>query len=124
METDAAVDKSAILSLAHSGLEKPAGFPTVPTGPTAVNQQTTNRTLHLLQKPDIFICYRQKKTVRDYLQLCFAGRVFGLLVAIRFLEALYERTYVTTELVYCVGEPIDGTDQLVNGTRETVNCTC
>ena len=58
METDAAVDKvSDLLSLVHSGLEKPAGFPTVPTGPAAVNQQ--NRTDHLLQKPDIFICYRQ-----------------------------------------------------------------
>ena len=30
------------------------------TGPAAINNKQQNRTDHLLQKPDIFICYRQK----------------------------------------------------------------
>ena len=40
-------------------LAKPFGFCTVSTGPATMNIKQRNRTLHLLQKPDIFICYRQ-----------------------------------------------------------------
>ena len=54
METDAIVEKR--IPVFPHRLAKPSGFRTVPTGPVTVNQ---NRTLHLLQKPDILICYRQ-----------------------------------------------------------------
>jgi hypothetical protein len=37
------------------------------------------------------------------------------------LEALHERTDVTAELIYCVGEPINGNDQLANCTRKLVH---
>ena len=60
METAASFEKPG--KFFKRRLEKPAGFPTVPTGPAAVNQQ--NRTDHLLQKPDTFICYRQFSTPR------------------------------------------------------------
>src|SRR5262245_37565635 len=39
--------------------QRTLGFPTFFTGPTAMKSTNENRTLHLLQKPDIFICYRQ-----------------------------------------------------------------
>jgi hypothetical protein len=55
METAVAVEKQNPFS--HRNLQNPAGFRTVPTGSTAVNQKQQNRTDHLLQKPDIFICY-------------------------------------------------------------------
>jgi len=61
METDAAVDKIINFQfLSTAAWKSLLAFHTVPTGPAAVNQQTTNRTDHLLQKPDIFTCYRQK----------------------------------------------------------------
>ena len=53
METDVTVEKQKPV-FPHR-LAKPSGFRTVPTGPVTINQ---NRTLHLLQKPDILICYR------------------------------------------------------------------
>jgi len=60
METDAAVDKIINFQfLSTAAWKSLLAFHTVPTGPAAVNQQTTNRTDHLLQKPDIFTCYRQ-----------------------------------------------------------------
>ena len=40
-------------------MQNPAGFRTVFTGSTGINLKQQNRTDHLLQKPDIFICYRQ-----------------------------------------------------------------
>jgi hypothetical protein len=55
METDAIVEKR--IPVFPHRLAKPSGFRTVPTVPVTVNQ---NRTLHLLQKPDILICYRQE----------------------------------------------------------------
>ena len=59
METDAAVDKIINFQfLSTAAWKSLLAFHTVPTGPAAVNQQTTNRTDHLLQKPDIFTCYR------------------------------------------------------------------
>jgi hypothetical protein len=45
-------------------MQNPAGFRTVFTGSTGINLKQQNRTDHLLQKPDIFICYRQKETPR------------------------------------------------------------
>jgi hypothetical protein len=39
-------------------MQNPAGFRTVFTGSTGINLKQQNRTDHLLQKPDIFICYR------------------------------------------------------------------
>ena len=61
METDAAVDKIINFQfLSTAAWKSLLAFHTVPTGPAAVNQQTTNRTDHLLQKPDIFTCYRHK----------------------------------------------------------------
>ena len=41
-------------------VQNPAGFHTLSTGTAAVNLTNQNRTDHLLQKPDIFICYRHK----------------------------------------------------------------
>jgi hypothetical protein len=43
-------------------MQNPAGFRTVFTGSTGINLKQQNRTDHLLQKPDIFICYRQALT--------------------------------------------------------------
>jgi hypothetical protein len=40
-------------------MQNPAGFRTVFTGSTGINLKQQNRTDHLLQKPDIFICYGQ-----------------------------------------------------------------
>jgi hypothetical protein len=40
-------------------MQNPAGFRTVFTGSTGINLKQQNRTDHLLQKPDIFSCYRQ-----------------------------------------------------------------
>ena len=57
METAAAVEKQK--PVFPPLLAKPFGFRTVSTGPAARNQKQQNRTLHLLQKPDIFTCYRQ-----------------------------------------------------------------
>ena len=39
-------------------MQNPAGFRTVFTGSTGINLKQQNRTDHLLQKPDIFNCYR------------------------------------------------------------------
>jgi len=41
-------------------MQNPAGFRTVFTGSTGINLKQQNRTDHLLQKPDNFICYRQR----------------------------------------------------------------
>ena len=44
----------------HSSLEKPSAFPQLP--PALLSSLISLlRTFHLLQKPDIFICYRQGK---------------------------------------------------------------
>ena len=65
METDAAVDKIINFQfLSTAAWKSLLAFHTVPTGPAAVNQQTTNRTDHLLQKPDIFTCYRHAGIIR------------------------------------------------------------
>ena len=66
METDAAVDKISDLQFLPTAAWKSLlAFHTVSTGPAAVIHKQQNRTLHLLQKPDIFICYRHvlSKTV-------------------------------------------------------------
>ena len=61
METAAAVDKISDLQvLPTAAWKSPLAFRTVPTGPAAVNLTNQNRTDHLLQKPDISICYRQR----------------------------------------------------------------
>jgi hypothetical protein len=58
METDAAVDKiSDRLFLSTAAWKSLLAFHTVPTGSAAVNLTNQNRTFHLLQKPDISICY-------------------------------------------------------------------
>jgi hypothetical protein len=54
METGGGVEKQK--QFFHTSLQNPAGFRTVPTGSTTVTHKQQNRTLHLLQKPDIFIC--------------------------------------------------------------------
>ena len=57
METDGGVEKQR--TFFHTPLQNPAGFRTAPTGSTAVQiHKQQNRTFHLLQKPDIFTCYR------------------------------------------------------------------
>ena len=62
METDAAVDKISDLQFLPTAAWKSLlAFHTVSTGPAAVIHKQQNRTLHLLQKPDIFICYRQHR---------------------------------------------------------------
>ena len=48
-------------------MQNPAGFRTVFTGSTGINLKQQNRTDHLLQKPDTFICYRQKEPDRKSL---------------------------------------------------------
>src|SRR5215203_3347301 len=58
METDATVEKQK--TLFPPLLAKPFGFCTVSTGQATMDIKQQNRTLHLLQKPDIFICYRQE----------------------------------------------------------------
>jgi hypothetical protein len=60
METDAAVEKLKN-KFFHRGLQNPAGFRTVSTGSATINLKQQNRTLHLLQKPDTFICYRHER---------------------------------------------------------------
>jgi hypothetical protein len=58
METDAAVDKISDLQfLSTTAWKSLLAFHTVPTGSAAVNLTNQNRTFHLLQKPDISICY-------------------------------------------------------------------
>jgi hypothetical protein len=58
METDAAVGKISDLQfLSTAAWKSLLAFHTVPTGKTAMNNKQQNRTLHLLQKPDISICY-------------------------------------------------------------------
>ena len=56
METADGVEKQR--TFFHVILQNPAGFRTVSTGSTAINNKQQNRTFHLLQKPDIFTCYR------------------------------------------------------------------
>ena len=41
-------------------MQNPAGFRTVFTGSTGINLKQQNRTDHLLQKPDIFICSKYR----------------------------------------------------------------
>jgi len=69
METAAAVEieqgrlRQFSLDDFHRCLGKPRktlGFPTVTTGPTALTNKQQNRTDHLLLKPDISTCYRQR----------------------------------------------------------------
>jgi hypothetical protein len=55
METDALVEKQK--TFFHQSLQNPAGFRTVSTGSAGMNLKQQNRTDHLLQKPDISICY-------------------------------------------------------------------
>ena len=58
METDAAVDKISDLQVLPTAVWKSLlAFHTVSTGPAAVNLTNQNRTFHLLQKPDISICF-------------------------------------------------------------------
>ena len=60
METDAAVDKiSELQFLSTAAWKSLLAFHTVSTGTAAMNLKQQNRTDHLLQKPDISICYRQ-----------------------------------------------------------------
>jgi hypothetical protein len=59
MKTAATVEKLK-KQFSHRSLQNPAGFRTVFTGSTGINLKQQNRTDHLLQIPDIFICYRQK----------------------------------------------------------------
>ena len=57
METAAAVENnglSNILEFFHRCLQKPAGFRTVPTGPAAINQQTTKPDRSLATKTGHF----------------------------------------------------------------------
>ncbi len=59
METDAAVDKiSQLQFLSTAAWKSLLAFHTVPTGTAGINLKQQNRTDHLLQKPDISICYR------------------------------------------------------------------
>lgn len=59
METDAAVDKITDLQfLSTAAWKSLLAFRTVSTGSAAINLTHQNRTFHLLQKPDIFTCYR------------------------------------------------------------------
>jgi hypothetical protein len=46
-------------------LQNPAGFRTVFTGSAGINLKQQNRTNHLLQKPDIFSCYRHRRDSWD-----------------------------------------------------------
>ena len=58
METDAAVDKiSELQFLSTAAWKSLLAFHTVSTGTAAMNLKQQNRTDHLLQKPDISICY-------------------------------------------------------------------
>jgi hypothetical protein len=61
MKTAATVEKLK-KQFSHRSLQNPAGFRTVFTGSTGINLKQQNRTDHLLQIPDIFICYRQALT--------------------------------------------------------------
>ncbi len=65
METDAAVEKSAN-SFSTAACKTLLAFRTVSTGTAGMNLKQQNRTVHLLQKPDISICYRQ--AARDRLR--------------------------------------------------------
>jgi hypothetical protein len=47
-------------------MQNPAGFRTVFTGSTGINLKQQNRTDHLLQKPDIFICYRHSFSFESF----------------------------------------------------------
>ena len=58
METDTAVEKLKNC-FSTAACKTLLGFARVSTGPTAMNLKQQNRTLHLLQTPDIFTCYRQ-----------------------------------------------------------------
>jgi hypothetical protein len=59
MKADTAVEKQR--TVFPQQLAKRFAFRTVFTGPTAVKPaKQQNRTFHLLQKPDIFICYRHR----------------------------------------------------------------
>ena len=65
METDAAVDKiSELQFLSTAAWKSLLAFHTVSTGTAAMNLKQQNRTDHLLQKPDIFICYRHRYLFR------------------------------------------------------------
>lgn len=55
METDGRVENKE--RFFDTPLQNPAGFCTVSTGPAGMNLKQQNRTDHLLQKPDISICY-------------------------------------------------------------------
>jgi hypothetical protein len=58
METDAVVDKiSELQFLSTAAWKSLLAFHTVSTGSAAMNLKQQNRTDHLLQKPDISICY-------------------------------------------------------------------
>jgi hypothetical protein len=59
METDAAVEKQKPV-FPQRLAKRLLAFRTVPTGSTTVKLTNKNRTLHLLPKPDIFTCYRQR----------------------------------------------------------------
>jgi hypothetical protein len=60
MKTAATVEKLK-KQFSHRSLQNPAGFRTVFTGSTGINLKQQNRTDHLLQIPDIFICYRHSR---------------------------------------------------------------
>ena len=59
MKTDAAVKKQKTV-FSQPLAKRLLAFRTVFTGPAAVTNKQQNRTDHLLQKPDISICYRQQ----------------------------------------------------------------
>jgi hypothetical protein len=59
METDAAVDRSATFNSCPQRLGKACWlFTQFPQARRRLNNKQQNRTDHLLQKPDIFTCYR------------------------------------------------------------------
>jgi len=58
METDAAADKVSDLESCPQRLGKACWlFAQFPQARRRLTNKQQNRTLHLLQKPDIFICY-------------------------------------------------------------------
>jgi hypothetical protein len=72
MKTAATVEKLK-KQFSHRSLQNPAGFRTVFTGSTGINLKQQNRTDHLLQIPDIFICYRHLRSRRKKSEAAFAA---------------------------------------------------
>jgi hypothetical protein len=72
METAAAVEKPG--KFFHSSLQNACWrFAQFPQARRRLTNKQQNRTDHLLQKPDIFICYRQEQLIRLSLANQLAG---------------------------------------------------